>query len=101
MTADALPRGEAARIVRDGLLAAFPWLRYPVRADRPVPAAVPFASVQRLIAGLLGWDALNELRSLSLDRGAVIAEVCARDQDGHRFAVGDEIAVDRIHIRIV
>jgi hypothetical protein len=101
MTDGALPRGEAARIVREGLFSAFPWLRYPVRQDRPVPVAVPLVAVQRLIAGLLGWDALNEMRGLSLHRGAVEAEVYAVDQNGHRFTVGDEIAVDRIHIPIV
>ena len=101
MTIAALPRGDAAGIVRDGLLAAFPWLRYPVRADLPVPAELPLATVQRLIAGLLGWDALDDLRGFSVDRGAVIAEVYARDQEGRRFLVGDEIAVDRIHIPVV
>jgi hypothetical protein len=97
----ALPRGEAARIVREGVLAVHPWLRLHTRQDRPLPAAIPFAAVRRLVAGLLGWDALNETRGLSLHRGAVEAEVFAVDQNGRRFMAGDDIAVDRIHIPIV
>jgi hypothetical protein len=97
----ALPRGEAARIVRDGVLAAHPWLRMHTRQDRPLPAAIPFAAVQRLVAGLFGWDALNEMRGFSLHFGAVEAAVFAVDQNGRRFMAGNEVAVDRIHIPIV
>lgn len=71
------------------------------RQDRPVPVAVPLATVQRLVAGALGWDALNSLLSFTLHRGAIEAEAYAVDQNGHRFAIDDEIAIDRIYIRVV
>ena len=84
----ALPRGEAARIVRVGLLKAHPWIRLHIRQERPVPNAVRLEAVQRAIADLLGWDALNDLAGLSVHRDAIEAEVY-------------DIAVDSIYIRII
>jgi hypothetical protein len=63
-------------------------------------APIPRHRVLRLVQELLEVQDLTDVASLALHARAVEAEVYARDAQGRRFLVGDEVAVDRIHIPI-
>lgn len=99
---------EVRQIVRDGVQAAHPWLRYPPSpadaepAVRQVPRPpIPFARVQQLLRDLLGQQDLRHIRGLTIDRGAVEVEVLALNEHGRPFVRGhDEIAIDRICIPV-
>ena len=102
---------EVRQTVRDGVLAAHPWLRYPLPERRAAAVEqvqrppIPFRRVQQLVRDLLGQDDLSNVRSLEIGFGAIRAEVCALDAAGRKYGVrmpdGDmELAVDVIHIPV-
>lgn len=95
------------QIVRDGVQLAHPWFRDPLTwpAGAVLPRTIPGERVQELLRALLasGTDAdpIRDVRGLTLDRGAIEVEVFAKDADGRRFLRGDDIAIDRLHLRVV
>lgn len=63
-----------------------------------VPESISRAEMVSLLARI-GIDA-SQARSVRFDRDWIEAEVYALDDEGRKFAVGDEIAINRIVISI-
>lgn len=100
------PPGTFAAIVRAGVLAAHPWLRYPLDPERPAVRevrrpAIRLERVLELVDELVGDDASRDVIRLEVERGGITVELYARRPDGSRFAVDGEVARDRIVIPIV
>lgn len=97
---------EVRQIVRDGLADVLAWIEgKPAapeirRQPHPLPSSVTIGRVREAIAMLFGVDALDNMRAFTLHRGGVEVELYAKDDRGRRFAVDDEIAIDRVHVKV-
>jgi hypothetical protein len=63
-----------------------------------IPDSIPRSRVVELVEAL-GLD-IRDLRSFSVNRHAVQAEVFARNEQGHPYMDGEDIAIHRITIPI-
>ena len=95
------PEGTYAELVREGILAAHPWLRLDEpEPERPVVLevtrpAIPLSRVLRVLSELLGFDASRRLVEATFGIGGVTLELYSEGPDGRRFAIGPDHEVAR------
>ncbi len=62
--------------------------------------SIPAAGLRGLLVGLLGFDAADHIRSVSIAYDCIRVELYAQNSGGMRFMRGDDAAVDVINFPI-